>query len=500
MTRKINPLVAIAIPTWGKVTIAWASAFKHLGGPLGSNCIELSPVIGQPIAKARNQLMQQAIDSGCDFVFFLGDDVLPQGDALIRLLQRMWDNPEIDMVTGMYWTKHWPTQPYIWRGMQRGPYMDWKYGEFFEIDFAGCDCLLIRITPEMKALGPEWFSTNWSWEDAPAPQLLATEDFYFYTKAREAGMKLWCDSLVQCIHEDRNTGIQYALTSEMPQYEGRPDAVLPEAKTDAAPLVKVADVGCGGDSPYFGSAEQVKVIRFDGNEKMQPDYRCDLRSLPVEDQSFDVVHSRHVLEHFGRDEVMDVMKEWTRILRIGGELRLSVPNLMYGLRRILFMEEGVGPVESYPWWQVYGQQTDEYDFHKNGFTPKRIQSLLEAMGIFEDIEVGVGVRTLGDEEEMIAAGINDTDMNIYARATKVKHLDRYALLPHWDKVEEQEGVTLPGREPVIHKAVFTTTADAVAEVEQSPAWKKEWEETIEAVRGGDERQRPVGPLPWGDPK
>lgn len=446
MSNKINPLIAVAVPTWGKVSIAWAQGFKHLGGPLGSNTIELSPVVGHRVDKARNILMQSAVDAGCDYIFFLGDDTIPQGDAIVRLLRRLQDNPEIDMVTGMYWTKGWPTSPYIWRGIQRGPYLDWKYGEFFEIDFAGCDCLLIRLSPEVKALGPEWFSTNWSWDEQPAPQLLATEDFYFYTKAREAGLKLWCDSLVQCIHEDRNSGIQYALTSEMPQWENRPDAILPTAETDAAPLVKIADIGCGSEHPYFGSHEQVKIVRFDGNEKMEPDYRCDIRQLPVEDKSFDIVHSRHVLEHFGRDELPDVMREWTRILRIGGEFRLSVPNLMYALRQILFMEEGIGKVDPYPWWQVYGQQVDEYDFHKNGFTPKRVQGLLESLGIFDNIEVEVGVRSGGDAEEMAALGVTDHDINIYAKATKVKHLDRYALLPHWDRIEQQEGVTLPGRE------------------------------------------------------
>lgn len=469
MTAKINPLIAIAVPTWGKVTIAWASAFRHLAGPLGSNCVELAPVIGQPIDKARNALMQMAIDTGADFVFFLGDDTIPQGDAILKLLQRMRDNPEIDMVTGVYWTKGWPTSPYIWRGMQRGPYLDWKYGEFFEVDFAGCDCLLVRLSPEMKALGPTWFSLDWAWDDdAPMPQLLATEDFYFYTKAREAGLKVWCDTLVQCIHEDRHTGIQYALTSEMPQYADRPAVVLPAAETDAAPLVKVADIGCGGEQPYFGSPEQVKIVRFDANEKLEPDYRCDIRHLPVDDQSFDIVHARHVMEHFGRDELMNVVKEWTRILRVGGEFRISVPNLMYALRKILFMEEGIGPVDAYPWWQVYGQQLDEYDFHKNGFTVKRVQMLLESFGIFENIKVGTGVKSAGDEEEMAKLGVADHDINIFATATKVKHLDRYALLPHWDRIEGQEGVVLPGRSelpPAVTETV--TTAQAVAEAEKA---------------------------------
>ena len=428
---KIDALIAIAIPTWGKVSIQWAQAFKRIAGPLGSNCIELSPVVGKPIAQARNELMQGAVENNCDFIFFLGDDVLPQGDVILRLLQRMWDNPDVDMVTGVYWTKAWPTTPYIWRGLQRGPYQDWKFGEFFEIDMAGCDCLLVRLTPEMKALGPEWFSTDWVWDKDVYP-LLPTEDFYFYTKAREAGLKLYCDTMVQCIHEERGTGLQFALTTDMPQWTGQPSEVLVKAKTDAAPLVKLADIGCGVESPFFGRDDQVQVIRFDGDERVRPTFRCDIRKLPVEDQSFDVVHSRHVLEHFGRDELVKVMKEWTRILRVGGEFRLSVPNIIAALKNILLMEEGILAPHPYAWWQLYGQQASEYDFHKNGFTPKRIELLLGSLGIFDDIEV----TTKGDDQ--------NEDLNIYAKATKARHMDKFALLPSWDRIEDTEGIKLEG--------------------------------------------------------
>lgn len=451
---KIDPLIAIGIPTWGKVSIAWANGYRQIGGPLGSNSLLLSPVIGKEIAVARNELMDMAFQNNADFLFFLGDDVIPQGDVLIKLLQRMWDNPDINMVTGVYWTKAWPTQPYIWRGHQRGPYLDWKFGEFFEVDYAGCDCLLIRLTPEMKALGPDWFSTQWTWEDEDPIPIMATEDFYFYTKARKAGMKLWCDSGVQCVHEDRNSGMQFALTTAMPQYTGTQDPPLPEAGTDAAPLVKLADVGCGRDAPYFGSAEHVKVVRFDTNEQVRPDYRCDIRRLPVPDQSFDVVHSRHVLEHFGRGELMAVMREWTRILRVGGEFRISVPNVLAACREIILMDQEISKVDPYPWWQLYGRQDDEYDVHKNGFTARRMRLLLESLGIFDDIEV--------EEKD----GERD-DLNIYAKATKARHLDRAALLPEWDSIEEQEGIKLPGRRGVSTPAHVVTTAQAVKDAEKA---------------------------------
>lgn len=426
---KINPLIAIGLPTWGRVTVNWSLSFRSLGGPLGSSMTTI-PVEGKPIAEARNQIMSQAIAAGADFVFFVGDDVLMPGDAMTRLLARMWDEPTLHLATGVYWTKAWPTEPYLWRGMQRGPYRDWKLGEWFPVDYAGCDCLLVRLSPEIKSLGPDWFSTQWLWTtEQERPSDLATEDFYFYTKARKLGLKLWCDSGVQCLHEDRGSGAVFGLAEGMPQAGGIPP-VLPDPGTGAAKTI-VADIGCGLSAPYFGEPAAVEVWRFDIDEKTQPTHRCDVRRLPVPDQSVDVIHSRHVLEHFERSEAPRLLREWTRILRVGGEVRICVPNLLTALRAVLHAEEHAPPgqADPYPWWQLYGQQKDQYDRHFNGFTPRRLKKLLELVGTLGEIEVRAG-----DEDEI----------NLYATARKVRHDAPMSLTDEWAEIERAEGFAMLG--------------------------------------------------------
>lgn len=447
---RINPLVAVGIPSWGKVSLNWARAYRSLAGPLGSVMAEI-PVLNQPIAKARNQLMAEAIGINADFLFMLGDDVLAPGDAVIKLLHRMWDHPEVHLATGVYWTKQWPSAPYLWRGMQRGPYLDWRHGEWFSVDYSGCDALLLRLSPEIKALGPEWFSTTWYWEpEQGGPSALATEDFYFYTKARQAGLELWCDTSVQCVHEDRQTGQMFGLTMDMPQ-AGAPLSPLPEPLAgDPDGLVRVADIGAGDSSPFFGLPDRVRVIRFDGNEATKPDYRCDIRVLPVPDQSVDLVHSRHVIEHFGRDEVLRVLHEWTRILRVGGDLRLSCPNLLDAIRKILAMDAGEIEPHYYPWWQLYGEQRDHYDLHRNGFTVRRLRELLGLLGTLDDITVEEG----------------DDGQNLYAKAIKVRHPAPFALTTEWDAIADREHIPVPGlqgRETLAPDATADgSTAAAVA--------------------------------------
>jgi len=36
--------------------------------------------------------------------------------------------------------------------------------------------------------------------------------------------------------------------------------------------------------------------------------------VPYDDSSVDEIYASHVLEHFGRHEFMDVLKEWNRVL------------------------------------------------------------------------------------------------------------------------------------------------------------------------------------------
>src|SRR5438445_8986004 len=142
---RINPLIAIGIPTWTRVTTRWARMYRHLAGPLGSSMSEIE-VQNTEIGEARNELMRSAIEQNADFLFMLGDDVLAPGNTILALLQRMWDNPDVHLATGVYWTKGWPNHPYLWNGMQRGPFLDWKVGEWLPVDWAGCDCLLIGLS------------------------------------------------------------------------------------------------------------------------------------------------------------------------------------------------------------------------------------------------------------------------------------------------------------------------------------------------------------------
>lgn len=68
-------------------------------------------------------------------------------------------------------------------------------------------------------------------------------------------------------------------------------------------------------------------IHIDLADQAGIDYRHDIRTLPMfAADTVDGIYASHVLEYFDREEVTDILREWRRVLKPGGWLRLAVPD------------------------------------------------------------------------------------------------------------------------------------------------------------------------------
>ena len=78
-------------------------------------------------------------------------------------------------------------------------------------------------------------------------------------------------------------------------------------------------LGCGKRHiPGFVHVDRADFAHIDHNHSVD--------SLPFfSDSSADLIYASHVLEYFDRVEVLSVLKEWGRVLKPGGILRLAVP-------------------------------------------------------------------------------------------------------------------------------------------------------------------------------
>ncbi len=94
------------------------------------------------------------------------------------------------------------------------------------------------------------------------------------------------------------------------------------------------------------------------------------------DRSADLIYVCHCLEHISFLEVPAVLKEWQRVLKPGGKLRIAVPDFDCILA---IYEDNQKTIESIE-LTLLGGQNYEFNFHKSLYNEARLSSLLQAAG------------------------------------------------------------------------------------------------------------------------
>jgi len=130
-------------------------------------------------------------------------------------------------------------------------------------------------------------------------------------------------------------------------------------------------LGCGKRN--FGS----DWIHIDGGNFSHL-HSHDITKIPFKDNSVDLIYSSHVIEYFDRVEVLDVLKEWNRVLKLNGLLRLAVPDFeimteLY-VKRKIELSRFLGP--------LYGKMNmgNNIIYHKTTYDYKSISDILYSCG------------------------------------------------------------------------------------------------------------------------
>ncbi|GAI82017.1 unnamed protein product [marine sediment metagenome] len=119
-------------------------------------------------------------------------------------------------------------------------------------------------------------------------------------------------------------------------------------------------------------------VNIDCRPECEPDLVHDLvYPLPYEDNSVDEILAKDILEHLSWRKVPDVLKDWLRVLKPGGEIYIQTPDLAMIAHYILIGKLWTWKQISY--W-IYGEQNVKENGHMSGFTTPTLARLITEVG------------------------------------------------------------------------------------------------------------------------
>jgi hypothetical protein len=210
--------VAILVPHSGRVSMKWMEMMRSLESPNSF----LITTKGYPLDVARDYQVNQALDSGADWLFFLDSDVIVPKNIIPVFTQL-----GLPIISGMYTAKRAYPNPLCWtmwglvpnptkEALERHEYfaavVQWE-GRNIEVDVVGTGCLMVHrsVFEAIRAKFPKYPYFLWTRDRHPGMLDLLnledekmryiSEDFWFCMLAKKCGFKIIVDTACKCIHE-----------------------------------------------------------------------------------------------------------------------------------------------------------------------------------------------------------------------------------------------------------------------------------------------------------
>jgi len=138
---------------------------------------------------------------------------------------------------------------------------------------------------------------------------------------------------------------------------------------------------------YLGSGKRniPGFVHVDLDDYPHLDYRHDIVDLPMfSDNSADLIYTSHSFEYFDRQEGERVLKEWRRVLKPGGVLRIAVPDFeamvkVYLKHGKVMEHKGIlGPL--YGRMAVKKGNKESFIYHKTAYDFNSLKKMLQTAG------------------------------------------------------------------------------------------------------------------------
>ena len=162
----------------------------------------------------------------------------------------------------------------------------------------------------------------------------------------------------------------------------------------------VLNVGCGESRALPAEFDGWQQVLLDIDPAVQPDIVCDaLNLLSLPPARYDGVHCSHNLEHFYAHDVPRVLAGFKHVLKPGGLVYITVPNLRSLMQKIVggnldiddvwYRAGECSPVTFHDvlfGWSLAMRQGNLFYAHKCGFTPLSLNTALVNAG-FVDVKI-----------------------------------------------------------------------------------------------------------------
>lgn len=109
--------------------------------------------------------------------------------------------------------------------------------------------------------------------------------------------------------------------------------------------------------------------------------KTDLKDLSMfEDSSVDMIYTCGSFEYYDREEAVEVLEEWKRVLRIGGTLKISVPDFssIVKVYKDYHDIDGIGILG--PLFGKWKLNDGNHVYHKTVYDEKSLTNLLSNQG------------------------------------------------------------------------------------------------------------------------
>ncbi len=188
---------------------------------------------GLPQDVALNEMSEEALSIGAEYILTLDDDTQPPPGVILELLRVLETSDDSVMACGgIYTTKTNPPEPVVYMGFGQGAYWNWKLGDIFPCWAVGNGCLMVK-TKLFEMMPRPWYKYLHTVDDMlQFPDLFAemlandpqeveiSPDVFFFTRLAQMGFKVLAHGGVLPVHHDVTTGNAYWMPKDSPPTRG----------------------------------------------------------------------------------------------------------------------------------------------------------------------------------------------------------------------------------------------------------------------------------------